>query len=340
MADVFVSYKREDETRVQPLVEGLRACGLSVFWDQDIEEGEVWGERIVDELDCARCVAVVWSHGSVSPDGDFVRAEARRALERDVLLQAHIDRVRPPPPFGERQALDLVGWKGKRDDLRFVDVAAAVQARVSGDAKPKLRWPARRRRRRVALSSIVAPVLAGTLFMVSSDTRTFACQTPGVHTLCGTFGIGEVPTPDEAHAWRAAVEPMTGDGLREFIQNYPDGVYVSTARALLETCVTRSEFRWDNDTIRRKTFMGAGRDSQPTEQEALKRTLVRAAEDARETCDPFGSHSFRLVSTSFEVGETDCRPRERGYVCSVKGVAVCNVQRRRTVASESCAPSE
>lgn len=34
MADVFLSYKREDRLRAEPIVQALRAGGLSVWWDQ------------------------------------------------------------------------------------------------------------------------------------------------------------------------------------------------------------------------------------------------------------------------------------------------------------------
>jgi hypothetical protein len=36
MSDVFVSYTRENLTRVGALVEALRAEGVKVWWDQDI----------------------------------------------------------------------------------------------------------------------------------------------------------------------------------------------------------------------------------------------------------------------------------------------------------------
>jgi hypothetical protein len=38
VTDIFISYKREDEARVAPIVEGLRSAGLSVWWDRDISE--------------------------------------------------------------------------------------------------------------------------------------------------------------------------------------------------------------------------------------------------------------------------------------------------------------
>ena len=64
MSDVFVSYKAEDRRRVQPLVTALEANGLTVWWDAQIGGGDEWRRSIERELDCAKCVLVVWSKRS------------------------------------------------------------------------------------------------------------------------------------------------------------------------------------------------------------------------------------------------------------------------------------
>ncbi|MEM6625797.1 MAG: TIR domain-containing protein, partial [Pseudomonadota bacterium] len=46
MADIFVSYKKEDAGRVVRIVEGLRAEGLSVWWDHGIAPGSQWDQTI------------------------------------------------------------------------------------------------------------------------------------------------------------------------------------------------------------------------------------------------------------------------------------------------------
>lgn len=130
MADVFISYKAEDRSRVAPLVSALTAEGLTTWWDAHISAGEEWRETIQHELDSAKCVIVVWSARSVAREGRFVRDEATRADRRGVYLPVRIDAVEPPLGFGETQALDLVGWKGRRDDPRFAATVTAVRAVV------------------------------------------------------------------------------------------------------------------------------------------------------------------------------------------------------------------
>jgi len=131
MADVFISYKAEDRRRLQPLVQALQADGYSVWWDEHIGTGDEWRQTIERELDQARCVIVIWSKGSIGPDGHFVRDEASRAQRRHVYVPVLIDAVEPPLGFGESQATSLKGWKGDRSNSRYDAVLAAVN-RIAG----------------------------------------------------------------------------------------------------------------------------------------------------------------------------------------------------------------
>lgn len=133
MADVFVSYKAEDRQRVRPLVEALQADGLSVWWDANIGAGDEWRESIASNLDQARCVIVIWSKRSTGPEGRFVRDEAARAAKRHAYLPVTIDRVDPPLGFGETQCIPLGGWKGNREDPRYLALLDAARHTVGGD---------------------------------------------------------------------------------------------------------------------------------------------------------------------------------------------------------------
>jgi TolB-like protein/tetratricopeptide (TPR) repeat protein len=136
MADVFVSYKAEDRSRVAPLVQALEQDGFSVWWDAHIGGGDRWRETILKNLESAPCVIVVWSKRSTGPEGEFVRDEATRAKRRNAYLPVRIDKVDPPLGFGETQALPLHGWKGDPADGRYGAVLDAVRHRVGHDAHP------------------------------------------------------------------------------------------------------------------------------------------------------------------------------------------------------------
>jgi serine/threonine-protein kinase len=127
MSDVFISYKAEDRRRVHKFVDALQADGFTVWWDAQLAGGAAWRRSIEEQLDAARCVIVIWSTTSVGPAGAFVHDEASRAMERQVYLPVKIDKVRPPLGFGERQALDLTGWRGNRTDARYRELLDAIR---------------------------------------------------------------------------------------------------------------------------------------------------------------------------------------------------------------------
>jgi len=138
MADVFVSYAREDEARVAALVQALQRHGRSVFWDRQIPAGRTWREHIGTQLAQARCVVVAWSTHSVG--SDFVAEEADDARQRGALVPVLIDPVLPPLGFRSVQAAELTTL---RSDLPHVDfepllhaVDAVLASQVAAPAAP------------------------------------------------------------------------------------------------------------------------------------------------------------------------------------------------------------
>lgn len=124
MADIFLSYKREDREKVRPLVDALQARGRTVWWDSRIGAGETWDQVIEAELRAAKCVLVIWSKRSI--ESDWVRAEAHDARDRRCLIPIIIENVTPPSIFKMLQATDLSAWAGDRDDPNFAHVCAGI----------------------------------------------------------------------------------------------------------------------------------------------------------------------------------------------------------------------
>jgi hypothetical protein len=123
VADLFVSYAREDQARVTALVDLLESRGWSVFWDRDIPPGRTWRSHIGQALEQARCVVVAWSEHSIR--SDWVIDEAEEAKHRGVLVPVLLDAVRPPHGFRSIQAADLSEW---RKDQNSPDAAALLAA--------------------------------------------------------------------------------------------------------------------------------------------------------------------------------------------------------------------
>jgi hypothetical protein len=124
MADVFVSYSRDDRARARQLVQTLRSESLRVWWDEDLLSGQYFRKRLSEEIDRARCVVVLWSESSV--ESDWVLDEARLATKRDVFAQASVDGTRPPMGYGQRHWSDLSDWDGSSDSLAFRQVRDAI----------------------------------------------------------------------------------------------------------------------------------------------------------------------------------------------------------------------
>ena len=112
MADIFISYKKEDAGRVIRMVEALRAEGFDVWWDHGIKAGTEWDRSIHKELYAAKVVIAIWSNASVA--APWVKEEATVGKSRGVLVPARIDDVDPPLGFMMIQAADLVDWSGDR----------------------------------------------------------------------------------------------------------------------------------------------------------------------------------------------------------------------------------
>ncbi|MDT0351216.1 SUMF1/EgtB/PvdO family nonheme iron enzyme [Pseudonocardia charpentierae] len=136
MADVFVSYKRADRPRIEPIVGLLEDAGLTVWWDPDLVAGERFGDVIAREIECARCVVVAWSASSIG--ADWVRDEAAAGRDRGILVPLRLDDVTPPLGFRQLQTPDLSDWSGDPDDPRIEQLTAGITRAVQGGGMPQL----------------------------------------------------------------------------------------------------------------------------------------------------------------------------------------------------------
>ena len=122
MADVFVSYSRDDRKIAQQFAQGLEREGFGVWWDQAIHAGEAFDRAIERALVESQAVVVLWSRRSV--ESDWVRAEATQARATRRLVPVTIEPCKRPVIFEPIHTADLTGWSGDVTDPRwrtFVD---------------------------------------------------------------------------------------------------------------------------------------------------------------------------------------------------------------------------
>ncbi|MEM8487938.1 MAG: toll/interleukin-1 receptor domain-containing protein [Bacteroidota bacterium] len=109
MADIFISYKREDRKTTKALADALEKRRFSTWWDTRLATGESYDDVIETALDSAQCVIVLWSQAAVK--SRWVRTEAGEGLEREILVLVFIEDVKPPLAFRRIHTASLVGWE-------------------------------------------------------------------------------------------------------------------------------------------------------------------------------------------------------------------------------------
>lgn len=136
MANIFLSYAREDREAAERLARALEARGWSVWWDPEILPGESWDEVIERELNDSRCVLVLWSRTSVRKH--WVKVEAEEGRKRRILLPVLIDDCSPPLAFRAIQAAPLFDWAGEEAHRGFVRLCSAISRKIGASAfEPK-----------------------------------------------------------------------------------------------------------------------------------------------------------------------------------------------------------
>lgn len=133
MADVFISYKREDRETAERLASSLEQLGFDVWWDLDLLAGDRYRHVIREVIDQCSAAVVLWSAKSV--ESDFVMDEANHAKKKGKLCPAIIDEVELPFGFGQMHADDLRGWDGELSHAGFQGLVRSLETRVGRKAR-------------------------------------------------------------------------------------------------------------------------------------------------------------------------------------------------------------
>jgi hypothetical protein len=193
LADVFISYSRLDEARVQPIAERLNSLGYSV-WRQPsarFDRNEI--ELLEREMENAKAVLAVWS--GRARNATWVYAASAWALEDEKLLQLRLDDVRLPQPFDALQVADVGGDRSEWGKLEGA-LARLVRERRAPDPIELVRAP--RRLLPAACGSALAVTLGATLTLAAA-------------ALATGLALNSVLTPDQLQ--RAAASALGVAGL-------------------------------------------------------------------------------------------------------------------------------
>jgi hypothetical protein len=196
MADIFISYKREDRDRVEPLARALEREAFSVWWDPELPIGQSYASSIRAALNEARVVIPVWTSSSVH--SEWVQEEATHGKRRGVLFPVRLDAVDPPIGFTMVETVDLLDWhEGAHDHEEWMRLLDQLRERLRSPhpapAFPRAVFPE-------------APAVAGQL--VRSHRGSVAIATATALAVLAAFlltrGGRETPLPDGEAVTEAA----------------------------------------------------------------------------------------------------------------------------------------
>lgn len=191
MADVFISYNREDQHRAREILEGLTAEGLDVWWDSNLKAGDSYDEVTEHHLRTAGAVVVLWSKRSVT--SKWVRAEATVGERSSILVPAMIEPCDRPLRFELIQTADLINWHGNRHDPNWEAFVRDIKQAIGHHEKE------------VEEKAAEAPVAAGP----SAD---------GQLTIENTF-------------WTSIKDGSDKAEFEAYIKRYPNGHFVDLAKS-------------------------------------------------------------------------------------------------------------
>lgn len=220
MANIFISYAREDRERVAKLAAELERAGLTVWWDRLIEPGSEYVRDTERELAGADAVIVAWTKHSIV--SHWVRDEAGYGREKGILIPVLLDAVEPPLGFRQFQTGDLSKWHGGSAP-EIEEIVANIRRRKGETAPPPAAarmsgwraWVAKFRMRPVGYAAAGAALLIAVGAIVVLGDR----EEPGV--VAANDGAGPRSAADPASI---AVLPFADLSASRDQQYFSDGV--------------------------------------------------------------------------------------------------------------------
>ncbi|WP_018995642.1 toll/interleukin-1 receptor domain-containing protein [Hirschia maritima] len=336
MADIFVSYKKEDAGRVVRIVEGLREAGFSVWWDHGIAPGAQWDQTIQKELNDAKMVVAVWSELSIS--APWVKEEAGVGKARGKLLPVRIDDVEPPLGFGLIQMAGLIDWDGDLDDPRWEHFLAAVKATLSGEPVKGLERPVKRKSGFtkmlpiLALFTLVAGVGVFVFLKLDSIMGISVDYDDGTSSEYARNGSPKPTDAENSLFEKAQTSSLKADYL-DYLKIYPQGAFANKIREeVLPFCSyeQREKWTWSGTQqmmrgVSEQQQIGSDLIKFETEDQACEAAKEDVTLRSDQTCDLLASRvQARDHKMELAWQDCDCKFIVDSWFCSVDPTYSCS----------------
>lgn len=133
MADVFISYSREDRGKAKVVADALETEGFTVWWDRRLVGGSDFVDEIEKQLLAAVAVVVLWSKSAIG--SPWVRDEASKGRDYGKLVPARLDDAEAPLGFGQYHTIDLTGRRWKKGAKGVEELVEATRRRIADQAE-------------------------------------------------------------------------------------------------------------------------------------------------------------------------------------------------------------
>lgn len=125
---IFISYKREDAPIAERVYKALVEEGFNVWWDEHLQCGQSWAEKLDEAVRDAACIVVLWSQRSVA--SQWVRHEASQGIARQVYAPCRIELVQLDSLYDRIEATDLIKWDGDRGHGGFRNLIERINTLI------------------------------------------------------------------------------------------------------------------------------------------------------------------------------------------------------------------
>lgn len=133
MADVFISYAREDAAAAERLAQALERSGYTCWWDRNLVSGSRYLTETEAQLKSSKAVVVIWSRASVT--SHWVADEAAVGRDENRLAALSFDGSTPPLGFRQFQVTDFADWQGGLEEAPFRNLVAGLARIAPQDAR-------------------------------------------------------------------------------------------------------------------------------------------------------------------------------------------------------------
>jgi hypothetical protein len=110
--DIFVSYSQQDLQLARDIVNGLKAAGFKIWFDQDLlRPGDLWMDGLAKGIAESQATVILIGQDGLTP---WIETEARQALQDAVKRHHRIIPVLLPAASGETKAIEALPFLNQR----------------------------------------------------------------------------------------------------------------------------------------------------------------------------------------------------------------------------------